>query len=72
MRTVYRLLLWLHRRELIIARSTGRRRASIAQQVRSMLDFQKHGSEVCDNGNLIRTQAQQGGGENAFDIPIFT
>lgn len=31
MRAVYCLLLWLHRRELIIARSTGRRRASIAQ-----------------------------------------
>lgn len=31
MRAVYRLLLWLHRRELIVARSTGRRAASIAQ-----------------------------------------
>jgi urocanate hydratase len=27
---------------------------------------------VFDNGNLIRTQAREGGVENAFDIPIFT
>jgi len=47
-------------------------RASIAQHVRAMLDFQARGSEVFDNGNLIRTQAQQGGVDNAFDIPIFT
>ena len=25
-----------------------------------------------DNGNLIRTQAREGGVANAFDIPIFT
>ena len=37
-----------------------------------MLEFQKAGSEVFDNGNLIRTQAKQGGVENAFDIKIFT
>ncbi|MFD1881884.1 urocanate hydratase [Paracoccus pacificus] len=47
-------------------------RASIASHVRAMLEFQKRGAEVFDNGNLIRTQAQQGGVENAFDIPIFT
>ncbi len=47
-------------------------RTSIASHVRAMLDFQKHGAEVFDNGNLIRTQAQQGGVENAFNIPIFT
>jgi urocanate hydratase len=37
-----------------------------------MLDFQKMGSEVFDNGNLIRTQAREGGVAAAFDIPIFT
>ena len=37
-----------------------------------MLAFQQAGAEVFDNGNLIRTQAKQGGVENAFDIPIFT
>ncbi len=47
-------------------------RASIVDQVRAMLAFQAAGSEVFDNGNLIRTQAQAGGVENAFDIPIFT
>jgi len=47
-------------------------RQSIVQQVKAMLAFQAAGSEVFDNGNLIRTQAQQGGLENAFDIPIFT
>ncbi|WP_366653495.1 urocanate hydratase [Fodinicurvata sp. EGI_FJ10296] len=47
-------------------------RASIAAHVQAMLGFQAAGAEVFDNGNLIRTQAKQGGVENAFDIPIFT
>ncbi|PYF09905.1 urocanate hydratase [Rhodobacter viridis] len=47
-------------------------RASIAAHVSAMLEFQSRGAEVFDNGNLIRTQAKQGGVENAFDIPIFT
>ena len=47
-------------------------RISIAAHVRAMLDFQRRGAEVFDNGNLIRTQAKIGGVENAFDIPIFT
>lgn len=47
-------------------------RNSIVAQVRAMLAFQAAGAEVFDNGNLIRTQARQGGLENAFDIPIFT
>ena len=47
-------------------------RASIAKHVTAMLDFQRRGAEVFDNGNLIRTQAKQGGVEHAFDIPIFT
>ncbi|HTM78605.1 MAG TPA: urocanate hydratase, partial [Devosia sp.] len=47
-------------------------RASIAEHVRAMLAFQQAGSEVFDNGNLIRTQAREGGVENAFDIKIFT
>lgn len=47
-------------------------RASIADHVRAMLGFQAAGSEVFDNGNLIRTQAKQAGVDNAFDIPIFT
>jgi len=47
-------------------------RASIVDHVRAMLDFQKAGAEVFDNGNLIRTHARDGGVENAFDIKIFT
>ncbi|QQM30529.1 urocanate hydratase [Martelella lutilitoris] len=47
-------------------------RASITDHVRAMLKFQQNGAEVFDNGNLIRTQAREGGVENAFDIPIFT
>jgi urocanate hydratase len=47
-------------------------RASIVDHVKAMLTFQSKGAEVFDNGNLIRTQAREGGVENAFDIPIFT
>ncbi len=47
-------------------------RAAIAVHVSAMLDFQKAGAEVFDNGNLIRTHARDGGVKNAFDIPIFT
>lgn len=47
-------------------------RESITRQVTAMLGFQQAGAEVFDNGNLIRTQAKEGGIENAFDIPIFT
>ncbi|SEP78094.1 urocanate hydratase [Devosia sp. YR412] len=47
-------------------------RASIVDHVRAMLAFQAAGSEVFDNGNLIRTHARDGGVENAFDIKIFT
>ncbi|HEV2559808.1 MAG TPA: urocanate hydratase [Microvirga sp.] len=46
--------------------------ASIVRHVTAMLGFQKAGSQVFDNGNLIRTHARNGGVENAFDIPIFT
>ena len=45
---------------------------SIVKHVGAMLGFQKAGSVVFDNGNLIRTQAKNGGVSNAFDIPVFT
>ncbi len=45
---------------------------SIARHVTAMLGFQKAGAVVFDNGNLIRTQAKNGGIADAFDIPIFT
>ncbi|MBK4217961.1 urocanate hydratase [Paracoccus caeni] len=47
-------------------------RASIAKHVEAMLQFQRSGAEVFDNGNLIRTQAKEGGVADAFDIPVFT
>ncbi|HEV7276001.1 MAG TPA: urocanate hydratase [Devosiaceae bacterium] len=53
---------------MLMAAST----ASIVKHVNAMLDFQRAGAEVFDNGNLIRTQAKAGGVANAFDIPIFT
>ncbi|HTJ56439.1 MAG TPA: urocanate hydratase [Devosiaceae bacterium] len=46
--------------------------ASIVDHVNAMLDFKQAGAEVFDNGNLIRTQAKNGGVQNAFDIKIFT
>jgi urocanate hydratase len=45
---------------------------SIVRHVTAMLALQKKGAVVFDNGNLIRTQAKNGGVANAFDIPIFT
>ena len=47
-------------------------RASIVRHVEAMLAFQAAGAVVFDNGNLIRTQAKEGGVLNAFDIPVFT
>jgi urocanate hydratase len=47
-------------------------RATIVRHVRAMLGFQRAGAVVFDNGNLIRTQARDGGVIDAFDIQIFT
>ena len=47
-------------------------RATIVRHVRAMLGFKRQGAVVFDNGNLIRTQARDGGVENAFDIQIFS
>jgi len=47
-------------------------RRSIVHHLGAMLDFQKAGAVVFDNGNLIRSQAKAGGVANSFDIPIFT
>ncbi len=47
-------------------------RATIVRHVRAMLGFKRAGAVVFDNGNLIRTQAREGGVTDAFDIPIFT
>ena len=47
-------------------------RDTIVRHVRAMLGFKKAGAVVFDNGNLIRTQARDGGVADAFDIQIFT
>jgi urocanate hydratase len=47
-------------------------RATIVRHIRAMLGFKRAGAVVFDNGNLIRTQALEGGVADAFDIPIFT
>jgi urocanate hydratase len=68
----------LSRDEVRTLRATDPRRLmaanlrSIALHVGAMLDFQKAGAVVFDNGNLIRTQAKAAGVANSFDIPIFT
>jgi urocanate hydratase len=47
-------------------------RASICRHVEAMLSFQEKGAVVFDNGNLIRSQARDGGVTDPFKIPIFT
>jgi len=47
-------------------------RTTIVRHVRAMLGFKRAGAVVFDNGNLIRTQAREGGVADAFDIQIFT
>jgi urocanate hydratase len=47
-------------------------RASIVRHVTAMVGFKDRGAVVFDNGNLIRTQAREGGFTRAFEIPIFT
>ena len=47
-------------------------RASIVRHVRAMLAFRAAGAVVFDNGNLIRSQAAEGGLADAMTIPVFT
>jgi urocanate hydratase len=46
-------------------------RASMARQVAAMVGFQDGGAEVFDYGNSIRTEAELGGCERAFEFPGF-
>jgi urocanate hydratase len=48
-----------------------RSRASMADHVRAMLEFQTAGAVALDYGNNIRTEAKDAGVTNAFDIPGF-
>jgi urocanate hydratase len=50
---------------------TDRARASMAAQVAAMVGFQDAGAEVFDYGNSLRTEAQLGGYERAFEFPGF-
>jgi urocanate hydratase len=50
---------------------TERARASMARQVRAMVEFQDAGAEVFDYGNSIRAEAELGGYDRAFDFPGF-
>ncbi|MGB9151784.1 MAG: urocanate hydratase [Alphaproteobacteria bacterium] len=46
-------------------------RASMAEQVRAMLDFSAKGVPTFDYGNNIRQMAKEEGVQNAFDFPGF-
>ena len=48
-----------------------RSRASMAEHCRAMVGFLDAGSEVFDYGNSLRTEAELGGFERAFDYPGF-
>jgi urocanate hydratase len=50
---------------------TERARASMAKQVKAMVEFQDAGAEVFDYGNSIRDEARHGGYERAFEFPGF-
>jgi len=50
---------------------TDRARASMAKHVKAMVEFQDGGAEVFDYGNSIRTEAQLGGYDRAFEFPGF-
>ncbi|NYJ76122.1 urocanate hydratase [Allobranchiibius huperziae] len=50
---------------------TDRARASMARQVKAMVEFQDAGAEVFDYGNSIRDEARLGGYDRAFEFPGF-
>ncbi|MBO1753991.1 urocanate hydratase [Allobranchiibius sp. CTAmp26] len=50
---------------------TDRARASMARQVKAMVEFQDAGAEVFDYGNSIRDEARHGGYDRAFEFPGF-
>ena len=62
---------WIERRRTDPASVTAAAKASMAVQVRAMLDFWGRGVPVVDYGNNIRQMAQEVGVDNAFDYPGF-
>jgi urocanate hydratase len=62
---------WEEKRERDPAAVTAAARASMAAQVRAMLDFWRMGIPVLDYGNNIRQVAKDEGVADAFDFPGF-
>lgn len=62
---------WIERRRTDPGGVTNAAKASMAVQVRAMLDFWERGIPVVDYGNNIRQMAQEVGVKNAFDYPGF-
>ena len=62
---------WEEKRERDPAAVTAAARASMAVQVRAMLDFWRMGVPVLDYGNNIRQVAKDEGVADAFDFPGF-
>ncbi|ANF31746.1 urocanate hydratase [Leifsonia xyli] len=62
---------WRERAAADPERFTEDARRSMAAQVEAMVGFQDAGAEVFDYGNSIRTEAQLGGYQRAFDFPGF-
>ncbi|MGN7797504.1 urocanate hydratase [Leifsonia sp. 22587] len=62
---------WRERAAADPERFTDDARRSMAAQVEAMVGFLDAGAEVFDYGNSIRTEAQLGGYDRAFDFPGF-
>ena len=67
----YTVAEWRDRAAADPERFTDDARRSMAAQVEAMVGFQDAGAEVFDYGNSIRTEAQLGGYDRAFDFPGF-
>jgi len=62
---------WEERREREPERTISEAKASMAVQVRAMLEFNARGIPTVDYGNNLRQMAFETGVENAFDYPGF-
>ena len=62
---------WVGAREQNPGAVEAAARASMAEHVQAMLDFQAAGVPTVDYGNNIRQMAQEAGVERAFDVPGF-
>jgi len=62
---------WKQQREQNPKRVIQAAKASMAVQVKAMLELQQRGAATFDYGNNIRQMARESGVENAFDFPGF-